>query len=140
MENDATTDSGMISTSERSSFWEPPSHPSRDRSLDNMVARYAPDSQSMAANQAAMRGRDEVMAFASRPAGEVHPVEVNGNMAITGGTVQVSWAPQNRVPRLHHRGWSSVTCLVEREWLPWPDVDTPSPDADVLYAIMARGL
>jgi ketosteroid isomerase-like protein len=146
--NDATNDVG-ISTGERRSSWDVGSHPYRERDLDRIVARYAPDALSMPANHPAMRGRADIREWYARRLGdydmnavsEVQSVDVIDNLAITSGIFRVTRAPEDGVAGLDHGGrFLSVMRRIDGEWLLWRDMDTPSPDADVLYGRLARGL
>ena len=57
-----------------------------------------------------------------------------GELAVLTGVFRVTRAPQEDVAGLDHGGcWLAVLKNVDGRWKMWRDMDTPSPDADVLY-------
>ncbi len=134
---------------QRSSSWGSEASAYRNRDLDAIALRYAPDALSMPANHPALRGREEVRAWYARRVGdhdmnsvsEIQSVDVIGDLAVTSGIFRVTRAPEEGVAGLDHGGrFLSVHRRIDGTWLLWRDMDTPSPDADVLYDRLARGL
>jgi ketosteroid isomerase-like protein len=116
--------------------------------LDAIVGRYAPDALSIPANHGALRGRDELRAWYERRVGDyemtavsqMDSVDIIGDLAITSGIFRVTRKPEDGVAGLDHGGrYLTVMKRIEGQWLLWRDMDTPSPDADVLYHRLARG-
>jgi ketosteroid isomerase-like protein len=72
---------------------------------------------------------------------EIDSVDVVGDIAVTTGTFRVTRAPEDGVAGLDHGGrWLSVMRKIDGKWKMWRDMDTPSPDADVYYRRLPRGL
>jgi ketosteroid isomerase-like protein len=116
--------------------------------LDQLVQLYAPDAISIPANQPAMHGHDEIRAYYARRTGdyemhavsEVESVDVVGDVAVLTGIFRVTRRPEDGVAGLDHAGrWLAVMRKVDGEWKMWRDIDSPSPDADVLYHRLPRG-
>jgi ketosteroid isomerase-like protein len=118
------------------------------RKLDLIVGRYAPDALSIPANHGALRGRDELREWYTRRLGDyemnavsqMDSVDIVGDIAITSGIFRVTRKPEEGVAGLDHGGrYLTVMRRVDGEWLLWRDMDTPSPDADILYGRLPRG-
>lgn len=63
-------------------------------------------------------------------------VNIVGDLAVTGGVFRISRSPEDGVPAVEHAGrWLNVLKRVEDGWRTWRDMDTPSPDAEVLYKV-----
>ena len=121
----------------------------RDRDLDQIVAMYCSDGLSMPANHSALRGQDEIRAWYARRTGDyemnsvsrVDSVDIVGDIAVTSGIFRVTRRPEDGVAGLDHGGrFLTVMRRVDGQWRLWRDMDTPSPDADVLYDRLGRGL
>jgi ketosteroid isomerase-like protein len=117
--------------------------------IDQLVGMYAPDAISIPANRPAMFGHDDLRAFYAGRTGdyemnvvsEVDAVDVIGDLAVLVGIFRVTRKPEDGVAGLDHGGrWLAVMRRVDGRWVMWRDADTPSPDADVLYGRLARGL
>src|SRR4051812_6633712 len=131
-----------FSIGQRSSSWGSDSNAYRNRDLDAIALRYAPDALSMPANHPALRGREEIRAWYARRVGdydmnsvsEIQSVDVIGDLAVTSGIFRVTRAPEEGVVGLDHGGrFLAVHRRIDGRWFLWRDMDTPSPDADVLY-------
>jgi ketosteroid isomerase-like protein len=129
--------------------WGSSENPYRARDLDRLVDMYAPDAISMPANHPALHGHDELRAWYARRTGdydmniasEVNSVDIVGDIAVMTGVFRVTRTPDDGVAGLDHGGcWLSVMRKVDGKWKMWRDMDTPSPDADVFYQRLARGL
>jgi ketosteroid isomerase-like protein len=116
--------------------------------LDAIVGRYAPDALSIPAHHGALRGRDELRAWYERRVGDyemtavsqMDSVDIIGDLAITSGIFRVTRKPEDGVAGLDHGGrYLTVMKRIDGQWLLWRDMDTPSPDADVLYHRLPRG-
>ena len=136
-------DAGMRST------WGSTGDAYSNRDLDKIVDQYAPDALSMPAHHPAMRGHDEIRRWYERRVGDytmnamsqTDSVDIIGDLAITSGIFRVTRAPEEGVAGLDHGGrFLTVMRRIDGEWRLWRDMDTPSPDADVLYGRLARGL
>jgi ketosteroid isomerase-like protein len=120
----------------------------RDRDLDRIVGRYAPDAISMPATHHALQGHDEIRAWYAKRTGdydmnvqaEVDSIDIVGDLAVVVGIFRVSRAPEEGVAGLDHAGrFLSVMRRIDGEWRMWRDMDTPSPDADAFYQRLPRG-
>jgi ketosteroid isomerase-like protein len=116
--------------------------------LDQLASLYAPDAISIPANQPAMRGHDEIRAYYARrtsdyemhAVSEVESIDIVGDVAVLTGIFRVTRRPEDGVAGLDHAGRGlAVMRRVEGEWKMWRDMDSPSPDADVLYHRLPRG-
>jgi ketosteroid isomerase-like protein len=107
------------------------------RSIDLIVGRYAPDALSIPANHGALRRLGD---YEMNAVSQMDSVDVIGDIAITSGIFRVTRKPEDGVAGLDHGGrYLTVMRRVDGEWLLWRDMDTPSPDADVLYGRLPRG-
>ncbi len=131
------------------SSWGAPTNPYHTRDLDRLVGMYAPDAISIPANHPALRGHEEIRAWYERRTGDYEmnivsdcdAIDIVGDLAVMVGTFRVTRAPEDGVAGLDHGGrWLSVLRKVDGKWRMWRDMDTPSPDADVFYQRLARGL
>ncbi len=120
----------------------------RERDLDRIVDRYAPDAISMPANHGALQGHDEIRAWYAKRTGDydmnvqaqVDSIDIVGDLAVVVGIFRVSRAPEEGVAGLDHAGrFLSVMRRIDGEWRMWRDMDTPSPDADAFYERLPRG-
>jgi ketosteroid isomerase-like protein len=139
----------LVGRRARSSWESPDTNPYHQRDLSRLVDMYAPDAISMPANHPAMHGHEEILEWYARRTGdyemnlvsEVDSVDIVGDVAVMTGIFRVSRAPEQGVAGLDHGGrWLSVLRKVDGKWKMWRDMDTPSPDADVFYGKLARGL
>ena len=116
--------------------------------LDRLTDLYAPDAISIPAGHPAMRGHDEIRAWYAKRMGdyemnaisEVDAIDIVGDVAVMVGIFRVTRRPEDGVAGLDHAGrWLAVLRKIDGEWRMWRDLDTPSPDADVLYHRLPRG-
>lgn len=133
----------------RSSWGASGPDPYRDRDIDAIVSRYAPDALSIPANHGALRGHDEIRAWYTRRLGDhdmnsvsqIDTVDIVGDLAITSGIFRVTRAPEDGVAGVDHAGrFLAVMRRIDGQWRLWRDMDTPSPDADGLYHRLPRGV
>jgi len=129
--------------------WEQHDDSCRSADVDQLVAMYAPDAISIPANRPAMFGHEDLKSFYAGRTGdyemnvisEVDTVDVIGDVAVLVGIFRVTRKPEEGVAGLDHAGrWLAVMRKIDSRWVMWRDADTPSPDADVLYGRLARGL
>ena len=130
------------------SSWKDTSVDYRERDLDRIVDRYAPDAISIPANHHALQGHDEIRAWYAKRTGDyemnvqaaVDAIDIVGDLAVVVGTFRVTRAPEEGVAGLDHGGrFLSVMRRIDGEWRMWRDMDSPSPDADVFYDRLERG-
>jgi ketosteroid isomerase-like protein len=116
--------------------------------LDQLVGMYASDAISIPANQRAMHGHDDLRAYYERRTGdyemhavsEVESIDIVGDVAVLVGIFRITRRPEDGVAGLDHAGrWLAVMRKFDGEWKMWRDMDSPSPDADVLYQRLPRG-
>ena len=141
-------EAAMVEMGTRSS-WGAAADAYRDRDLDQMVAYYCTDALSMPANHSALRGQDAIRAWYARRTGDyemnsvsrVDTADIVGDIAVTAGIFRVTRRPEDGVAGLDHAGrFLTVMRRIDGQWRLWRDMDTPSPDADVLYHRLARGM
>ena len=132
------------------SSWTDESVDYRERDLDRLVDRYAPDAISMPANHACLFGHEDIRTwYAKRTGGDydmnvVREVRARRHRRRRRGRgrhlPRATRAPQEGVAGLDHAGrYLNVMRRIDGEWKMWRDADTPSPDADVLYDTLPRG-
>jgi ketosteroid isomerase-like protein len=132
--------------------WKTPDDPYRALDVDALVDMYAPDAISIPANRSWLRGHDELREFYSGRTGESADFEMNlvtetdaidivGDIAVAVGKFRITRSPEDGVAGLDHGGrYLVVYRRVDGVWKMWRDMDSPSPDADVFYQRLARGL
>jgi ketosteroid isomerase-like protein len=131
------------------SSWQDDSIDYRERNLDRLVERYAPDAISIPANHTALWGHDDIRAWYSRRTGgdyemnvvaRADSVDILGDLAVSVGIFRVTRSPQEGVAGLDHGGrYLTIMRKIDGEWKLWRDMDSPSPDADVFYDKLPRG-
>ncbi len=149
IDRELTDEEAALVRSRTRSSWASPDDPYRALDLDQLVAAYTPDAISIPSGHAALRGHDEIRAWYARRTGdyemnvvsEADSADIVGDLAVMSGIFRVTRRPEDGVAGLDHAGrWLSVLRRVNGQWKMWRDMDTPSPDADVLYHRLARGL
>ena len=71
---------------------------------------------------------------------EVDSIDIVGDVAVLVGIFRVTRHAEDGVAGLDHAGrWLAVMKKVDGKWLMWRDIDTPSPDANVLYHRLPPG-
>jgi ketosteroid isomerase-like protein len=148
-DHELTEEEAELARRRTRSSWSSPDDPYRSLALDQLVDAYVPNALSMPANHRALRGHDEIRAWYARRTGdyemnvvsEVDAVDIVGDLAILSGIFRVTRRPEEGVAGLDHGGrFLSVLRRVDGRWRMWRDMDTPSPDADVLYHRLPRGM
>jgi hypothetical protein len=105
---------------------------------------FTADAISCAAGHPAMVGHDVLRAWHDRRVTGYNMnvrsicqfANIIDDLAIVGGVFRISRDPQDGVPGIEHGGrWLSVLKRIDGGWKTWRDMDTPSPDAEVLYSV-----
>lgn len=149
------TDRNEMSVEERAiaermtySSWREKNDSFRDKDIDGVTARYAPDAISIPADHRIMIGHEQIRAWYSKRSGqygtfiesEVDSVDVIDNLAIVVGVFRACRPAEQGVAGLDHGGrYLAVLKKIDGQWKMWRDMDTPSPDADKFYQKLPRG-
>jgi ketosteroid isomerase-like protein len=148
-DHDLSEEEAALARGRTRSSWASPDDPYRALDLDRLVDAYTADAISIPTGHAALRGHDEIRSWYARRTGdyemnvvsEVDAIDVVGDLAVMSGIFRVTRRPEDGVAGLDHGGrFLSVLRRTESGWRMWRDMDTPSPDADVLYHRLPRGL
>ena len=142
-------EAALVQGRDRNSFLSP-DDPYRALDIDALVDMYATDAISIPADRTWLRGHDELRAFyEARSKGEyemnivteLDALDIVGDIAVAVGRFRVTRRPEDGVAGLDHAGrYLVVYRRIDGEWKMWRDMDSPSPDADVFYHRLARGL
>ncbi len=128
--------------------WTDESDTYRALDLDGLAQIYAPDAISIPASHAALWGRDQIRDWYAGRTGdyemnavsEVDSIDIVGDVAVLVGIFRVTRRAEDGVAGLDHAGrWIAVMKKIDGKWLMWRDIDTPSPDANVLYHRLLPG-
>jgi ketosteroid isomerase-like protein len=148
-ERSMTDEEQALCDAMNTSSWTDESVDYRERDLDRLVDRYAPDAISIPANHGWLQGHDEIRTWYAKRTGGDHEmnvvarcdrVDIVGDIAVAVGIFRVTRSPNEGVAGLDHAGrYLNVMRRIDGEWKMWRDMDSPSPDADVLYDKLPRG-
>jgi ketosteroid isomerase-like protein len=148
VDRDLTEEEASLVARMTRNSWEQPDDSYHVADLDQLVGLYASDAISIPANQPAMHGHDEIRQYYGRRTGdyemhavsEVESIDIVGDVAVLVGIFRITRRPEDGVAGLDHAGrWLAVMRKVDGVWKMWRDMDSPSPDADVLYHRLQRG-
>jgi ketosteroid isomerase-like protein len=149
IDRDVTDEEAALIARMTRDSWSEQTDSYRSADLDQLTDLYTEDAISIPAGHEALRGHGEIRAwYALRTNGyemnaisEVDSIDIIGEVAVLTGIFRVTRRPEQNVAGLDHSGrWLAVMRKVDGEWKMWRDADTPSPDADILYQELAKGL